>query len=172
MGGSISGGNVNAVAEANIYADPEAAQIVFNAGWPIIMVGLDVGDRTLFTQKHLAQIERTHGPENDFAAHLMKFLVASWGPPGAQMYDPLALGVVIDPTIIRTKKMRVDIETRGQYTRGETVANRHNTVERNVPHADRLWITGVDKVQPNADVAVDVAAEHFLQMLITRLAGH
>ena len=48
MGGSISGGNVNAVAEANIYGDPEAAQIVFNAGWPITMVGLDVGDRTLF----------------------------------------------------------------------------------------------------------------------------
>ncbi len=47
MGGSISGGNVNAAAEANIYNDPEAAQIVFQAGWRLTMVGLDVGDKTL-----------------------------------------------------------------------------------------------------------------------------
>src|SRR6266478_818511 len=47
MGGSITGGNVNAAAEANIYNDPEAAQIVFQAGWPLTMVGLDVGDKTL-----------------------------------------------------------------------------------------------------------------------------
>jgi purine nucleosidase len=45
MGGSIKGGNVNAAAEANIYNDPEAAQIVFQAGWPLTMVGLDVGDK-------------------------------------------------------------------------------------------------------------------------------
>ena len=48
MGGSISGGNVNAAAEANIYNDPEAAQIVFQAGWRLTMVGLDVGDKTLY----------------------------------------------------------------------------------------------------------------------------
>src|SRR5947207_1130297 len=66
MGGSISGGNVNAVAEANIYNDPDAAQIVFQAGWPLTMVGLDVGDKTLFSRKHLAQLATTHGPINDF----------------------------------------------------------------------------------------------------------
>ncbi|MFY9742576.1 MAG: nucleoside hydrolase, partial [Candidatus Sulfotelmatobacter sp.] len=48
MGGSITGGNVNGAAEANIYNDPEAAQIVFQAGWPLTMVGLDVGDKTLY----------------------------------------------------------------------------------------------------------------------------
>jgi purine nucleosidase len=52
MGGSITGGNVNAAAEANIYNDPEAAQIVFQAGWPLTMVGLDVGDKTLFSKKY------------------------------------------------------------------------------------------------------------------------
>ena len=56
MGGSISGGNVNASAEANIYNDPEAAQIVFQAGWPLTMVGLDVGDKTLFSKKYLDQL--------------------------------------------------------------------------------------------------------------------
>src|SRR5881275_2964798 len=66
MGGSITGGNVNAAAEANIYNDPEAAQIVFQAGWPLTMVGLDVGDKTLLSRKHLAQLGQTHGPMNDF----------------------------------------------------------------------------------------------------------
>src|ERR1700675_4492508 len=66
MGGSISGGNVNAAAEANIYNDPEAAQIVFHAGWRLTMVGLDVGDKTLYDQAHLDQLSKTHGPENDF----------------------------------------------------------------------------------------------------------
>src|ERR1700751_2044292 len=60
MGGSISGGNVNAAAEANIYNDPEAAQIVFQAGWPLTMVGLDVGDKTLLSQKYLDQLATKH----------------------------------------------------------------------------------------------------------------
>jgi purine nucleosidase len=52
MGGSVTEGNVTAVAEANIYNDPEAAQVVFNAGWPLTMVGLDVTHRTLFARSH------------------------------------------------------------------------------------------------------------------------
>src|SRR5271155_935523 len=75
MGGSISGGNVNAAAEANIFNDPEAAQIVFQAGWPLTMVGLDVGDKTLLSRKHLEQLGKTHGPVNDFIYGVTKFLV-------------------------------------------------------------------------------------------------
>ncbi len=174
MGGSISGGNVNASAEANIFGDPEAAQIVFNAGWPITMVGLDVGNKTLVTRAHIAQLERTHGPENDFVVGVLKFLIdlsEKYGAPGVQMYDPLAVGTAIDPAIVTTEAMRVDVETRGQFTRGETVANRTNTVERNVPHDGRLWIEAVDPVTPNAKVAVDVNAERFISMFLGRIAG-
>src|SRR5271156_4209617 len=57
MGGSISGGNVDGAAEANIYNDPEAAQIVFNAGWIVTMVGSDVGERTLITRKYVTQLQ-------------------------------------------------------------------------------------------------------------------
>jgi inosine-uridine nucleoside N-ribohydrolase len=174
MGGSISGGNATAAAEANIYGDPEAAQIVFNAGWPLTLVGLDVGDRTLFDRPHLAELEKTHGPENDFVAGILKFLIdlsEKYGVAGTQMYDPLAMGVVINRTLVKIEDMRVDVETRGEFTRGETVANRHNAVERNVPHDGRLWVTGIDPVQPNVHVAVEVQVERFLQMLVTRLAG-
>src|ERR1700757_697490 len=73
MGGSVSGGNVNGAAEAKIYNDPEAAQIVFNAGWMVTMIGSDVGERTLMTRKSLSELQSNHGPESDFVAKLADF---------------------------------------------------------------------------------------------------
>lgn len=175
MGGSISGGNVNAVAEANIYNDPEAASIVFNAPWPsLTMVGSDVGERTLFTRKNLEEIESAHGPESDFVAGIATFLLGlseKYGDVGTAMYDPLAVGAALDPSVLTTKLMRVDVETRGEFTRGETVANRRLAVERNVLHGDRYWIEGLDPVQPNARVAVASNAEKFLNMFVSRIKG-
>jgi len=174
MGGSISGGNVNAAAEANIYNDPEAAQIVFQAGWPLTMVGLDVGDKTLLSKKYLAQLGQTHGPVNDFIYRVAKYLIdlsAQFNSPGTPMYDPLAVGVAIDSGLVKAPEMHVDIETRGEFTRGETVANRHGYVERNVLHGDRYVIEGLDRVIPNAKVCVDVEAERFLQLFVSRLRG-
>ena len=174
MGGSITGGNVNAAAEANIYNDPEAAQIVFQAGWPLTMVGLDVGDKTLLSQKYLEQLGQTHGPMNDFIYQVARYLIdlsAQFGFSGTPMYDPLAVGVAIDATLVKAPPMHVDVETRGEFTRGETVANRHGTVERNVLHGDRYIIEGLDKVEPNAKVCVDVEADRFLQMFVSRIRG-
>lgn len=174
MGGSIGGGNVNAAAEANIYNDPEAAQIVFQAGWPLTMVGLDVGDKTLLTRKHLAQLAQSHGPMNDFIYQVASYLVdlsEKFGSAGTPMYDPLAVGVAIDATLVKAPAMHVDVETRGEFTRGETVANRHGYVERNVLHGDRYVIEGADKVEPNAKVCTDVEAERFLQLFVSRIRG-
>jgi inosine-uridine nucleoside N-ribohydrolase len=174
MGGSITGGNVNAAAEANIYNDPEAARIVFQAGWPVTMVGLDVGDKTLFSQKYLDQLGQTHGPVNDFIYAVAKYLInlaAQFGSPGTPMYDPLAVGVAIDATLVKAPEMHVDVETRGEFTRGETVANRRGYVERNVLHGDHYVIEGADKVTPNAKVCVDVEADRFLQLFVARIKG-
>ena len=60
--------------------------------------------------------------------------------------------MAIDATLVKTPDMHVDVETRGEFTRGETVANRHGYVERNVLHGDHYVIEGVDKVAPNAKV--------------------
>jgi inosine-uridine nucleoside N-ribohydrolase len=174
MGGSIKGGNVNAAAEANIYNDPEAAQIVFQAGWPLTMVGLDVGDKTLLSQKYLDELGKTHGPVNDFICAVAKYLIglsAQFGSPGTPMYDPTAVGVAIDATLVKAPEMHVDVETRGEFTRGETVANRNGYVERNVLHGDRYVIEGVDKVTPNAKVCTDIDADRFLQLFVSRIKG-
>lgn len=175
MGGSISGGNVNAAAEANIYNDPEAASIVFNAGWPsLTMVGSDIGERTLFTRKQLAELEAQPGPQNQIVVGITKFFLSMAeknGDIATAMYDPTAVGVALDPTIVSTKPMHVDVETRGEFTRGETVANRRNYVERNVLHGDHYEIEALDPVQPNAKVCVEVNAEKFLNMFVSRLQG-
>ena len=87
------------------------------------------------------------------------------------MYDPLAVGVAIDPTLVKAPAMHVDVETRGDFTRGETVANRHGYIERNVLHGDRYVIEGVDQVPANAKVCTDVEADRFLQMFVSRIQG-
>ncbi|MCU1298099.1 MAG: hypothetical protein JWO91_2377 [Acidobacteriaceae bacterium] len=174
MGGSISGGNVNASAEANIYNDPEAAQIVFQAGWPLTMSGLEVGDKALFTRKYLDQLGQTHGPMNDFTHAVAKYMLErseQFGSSGASMYDPSAVAIAIDPTLVKTQAMHVDVETRGDFTRGETVGNRHGGVEHNVLHGDRYVIEGVNPVKPNTNVCVDVDADRFLQLFVSRIRG-
>jgi purine nucleosidase len=175
MGGSINGGNVNAAAEANIYNDPEAASIVFNANWPsLTIVGSDIGERTLFTRAYLQDLESAHGPQTDFTAAIARYLLGmaeKYGDIGTAMYDPLAVGAAIDPTIITTKPMRVDVETRGQFTRGETVANRRNSFEKNVLDGDHYVIEGLESVEPNAKVCVASDADKFLKMFVSRIKG-
>jgi inosine-uridine nucleoside N-ribohydrolase len=67
--------------------------------------------------------------------------------------------------------MHVDVETRGEFSRGETVANRRNAVEDNVLHGDRYVIEGIRPVKPNVQVCTGVNADKFLQLLNSRLQG-
>ena len=174
MGGSITGGNVNGAAEANIYNDPEAASIVFNAGWMVTMIGSDVGEHTLFTRKDLANLQEQHGPESDFIAKLADFYVTRSGKSGyagAAMYDPLAVAAEIDPTLVTLKEMHVDVETKGEFTRGETVANRMGYDEKNVLHGDHYEIDGLMPLRPNARVCTNSDAERFVRLFISRIKG-
>jgi inosine-uridine nucleoside N-ribohydrolase len=174
MGGSISGGNVNGAAEANIYNDPEAAQIVFSAGWMVTMVGSDVGERTLITRKYLAELQSSHGPQSDFIAKIAEFYLdrsEKSGYSGAAMYDPLAVGIAIDPTLGTLKDMHVDVETKGEFTRGETVANRMGSDENNVLHGDHYEIEGVIELKPNARVCLASDADRFLELFVSRIRG-
>lgn len=174
MGGSISGGNVDGAAEANIFGDPEAAQIVFNAGWMVTMIGSDVGERTLMKRKHLEELESGHGPQNDVITKIARFYIERSeknGWDGAAMYDPLAVATVVDPTLVTLKDMHADVETKGEFTRGETVANRMGGNEKNVLHGDHYEIEGYIPLQNNARVCLSSDAERFLRMFISRVKG-
>lgn len=175
MGGSITGGNVDGASEANIYNDPEAAQIVFNAGWVVTMIGSDVGEHTLITRKDVTRLQANHAPQSDFAAKLADFYVTrseKSGYPGAALYDPLAVGTVIDPSLVTLRNMHVDVETRGEFTRGETVANRRGSDENNVLHGDHYEIEGVVPLKSNARVCVASDADRFVRLLVDRITEH
>src|SRR5215467_3875995 len=107
------------------------------------MVGSDIGERTLFRRKQLTALEAQPGPQSQLVIGIAKFLLGmseKYGDIGTAMYDPTAVGVALDPSIVTAKPMHVDVETRGEFTRGETVANRRNSVEHNVLRGDHYEI--------------------------------
>jgi len=174
MGGSISGGNVNGAAEFNIYTDPEAADVVFNAGWPITMVGLDVTEVTLMKNADVTRLEQNAGPEAKFAAAVARFQIGLYqgtGFGGGAIHDALAVGEVIDPSFFTIRALRVDVETGGRFARGETIANRHGTVDNPELHDGQLETLSLTHVEPNVNVAVGIDSERFLKFFVARLQG-
>jgi inosine-uridine nucleoside N-ribohydrolase len=87
------------------------------------------------------------------------------------MYDPLAVGVAIDPTLVTLKDMHVEVEMKGEFTRGETVANRMGSNENNVLHGDHYEIEGAIDLKPTARVCLESDADRFLQLFISRIKG-
>jgi inosine-uridine nucleoside N-ribohydrolase len=87
------------------------------------------------------------------------------------MYDPLAVGIALDPTLGTLKEMHVDVETRGEFTRGETVVNRMGSNENNVLHGDHYEIEGAIELKPNARVCMASDAPRFLEMFVSRIKG-
>ncbi|WDC92682.1 nucleoside hydrolase (plasmid) [Latilactobacillus curvatus] len=127
MGGGYHEANASAVAEFNIKFDPEAAKIVFNAGWDVTMVGLDLTHQALATPDIVEQIEGIHTETSQFVVDLLAFFRDMYkkgqnfdAPP---VHDPCAVAYVIDPSVMTTKKVPVDIELNGTLTRGMTVAD-------------------------------------------------
>ncbi|MFV0414545.1 MAG: nucleoside hydrolase [Oscillospiraceae bacterium] len=125
MGGSWKYGNASACAEFNIYTDPAAAKIVFAAGVPITMVGLDVSYHTLVTAPELHAIAALGGRGAKFVCDLMSFSPELPGggipPEGLPIFDALAAAALLDPSLASGPQVSVDVETNGQYTLGKTV---------------------------------------------------
>jgi inosine-uridine nucleoside N-ribohydrolase len=162
MGGAISvPGNVSPVAEFNIYVDPEAAQLVFASGLPLTLIGLDVTERVRLTLARLDQQVQPLGTRlsqfvMDCTAHAIDFSDRVERPGGMAMHDPLVVGAVIDPTLIQTVALPVQVETKGEWTTAMTVADRR-------PLHSNL------KAPPNMHVALQVDGERFLELFLSRL---
>src|SRR2546422_3608384 len=115
MGGAIGVGNRMAAAEFNIWADPEAAAIVFDCGRPLTMSPLEVTHQALATGEVLDRLRAANRPVASFAADLLIFFGDTYrnvfGFPAPPVHDPCAVAAVIDPDILQAHTIHVEIET-------------------------------------------------------------
>lgn len=124
MGGGICHGNITPYAEFNIYVDPEAAQIVFSSGLPIVMCGLDVTEQVEILKEDYEYL-RKHSDAGRVFAELMDFYIKgspAFGATGCVMHDPCAMAYLIDESLFEGKQARVHVDLVGE-TRGRTVAD-------------------------------------------------
>ena len=149
MGGSAGRGNVNHAAEYNIWADPEAASVVFGAGWTVRMIGLDV---TLRARATAAVQERMRG-FGALGAELLLPALALYAdsnntagePP---VHDVCALVSVADPSVFTYTPASVQVETMGRLTSGMTVTDFSSSLI------------------PNALVATDIDVDRFWDLVL------
>ncbi|MDI2099350.1 nucleoside hydrolase [Ruicaihuangia caeni] len=127
MGGGVHVGNWSAVAEFNIVIDPEAAHIVFNEKWPLVMVGLDLTHEALATTEVAERIAAVNTVPARFVGELLEFFGETYkreqGFDYPPVHDPCAVAYVIDPTVMKVTKVPLDVELTGALTLGMTVAD-------------------------------------------------
>ncbi len=132
MGGAAVGGNVTATAEFNIWADPEAADIVFRLGGDITMVGLDVTQQVLLGPDQVAQMRRAGTPAATLAAELLDYAIDRStelrGWTGAPIHDACAVLAVTHPHLFHGNRRPVAIELTGTHTRGMTVVDDRHAI--------------------------------------------
>jgi inosine-uridine nucleoside N-ribohydrolase len=156
MGGAIAEGNMTPAAEFNIWADPEAAQLVFDAGLDVTMIGLDVTHRAV-TGPDVQRRLRDAGRIGVFVAELVEFFTVyhrqTYGWDGAPIHDAVAVAHILRPGLVETKLRNVEVERVSELCRGRTVVD--------------LWLrTGRTA---NARVGVDLDAEAFFELLVERI---
>ena len=157
MGGAYGPGNVTPSAEFNIWVDPEAAHRVFSSGLDVTLVGLDVTHRAMLSAaKADALREKGHAGlvVSDLHRFYRRFHMEVYGHDDTPVHDALAVAAVIDPSLLTLERFPVEIDVTQGPCRGRTVV-------------DQLRRTGV---APNADVAIDVNADGFIELLTSRIA--
>lgn len=152
MGGGTFG-NRTPTGEFNVWADPEAAAIVFGYGGPLVMAGLDVTHRFQATPERIATIDALDGTLAAVLADLLGFFSANYlsrhdpgSMHGAAVHDPLAVFAVTHPDLFGREARHVAIETRGEHTRGMTVIDQRTVTSRVAPNCDVLTTVEDDAV--------------------------
>ena len=126
MGGGAHAGNVTPVAEFNVWADPEAAAIVFREAAPITMVGLDVTHKVLLGGDEAARMRAAGTPAAEFASGLLEYAYdrcREFGLEAAPVHDATAVICVTHPHLFRQSSHPVAVELHGEHTRGMTVTD-------------------------------------------------
>jgi len=127
MGGGITHGNITPVAEFNIYVDPHAAQVVFDAGIPLTFLSLDITHQVLTTPARLDAIRQIGNPVSEIAAavlsHYGKADAEKLGTGGAPLHDPCVIAYLLRPDLFTTYPGQVQVELSSPLTLGQTVVS-------------------------------------------------
>jgi purine nucleosidase len=165
MGGAFAvPGNVSALAEANIGNDPEAARLVLGAGLPLRIVGLDVTHKTLLRRPQLGRLEQGRTEAARFAWEVLQFYIdvyeRRFDERACPVHDALAAALLLEPGLATWTRQPVEVELRGQLTRGATIVDRRAGPDRD---------EGTDAAPSPVDVAVDVDAGTAVARLLAAL---
>jgi len=161
MGGAFDHpGNVTGHAEANIWHDPEAAELVFAADWPVMLVPLDATHPTAVDGAWLDRLAAADGEVARFARQVLQFYVTAYEPflgmRGAVIHDALAAMLAVDPSLGEYIERPVRVELRGEHTRGATLWDRRPTLAG-------------EPARPAVRVAVRADAAAFRERLLASL---
>lgn len=153
MGGSYSHGNVTPSAEFNIYADAEAAYVVFTSGVHVTMMGLDVTRKVLCYPSIVERMEQIDNKASKLFCDMMRFFIKAqhdtYGWEGAPLHDPTTIAYLIDPSLVTLNECHTDIEIRSNQSYGRT-------------NCDIFHLT--DEVK-NTSVAVDIDVDGFWDLV-------
>jgi len=159
MGGAMrEGGNTTPSAEFNILVDPEAAQIVFQCGRPLTVIGLDLTHQVLATPARIAAIKGLNSQAASASAAMLEFFnrfdTEKYGSDGAPLHDPCTVAYLLRPELFKGKLCNIEIETRSKLTLGHSAVDFWHVTER---PRNANWIYAVD-------------VEGFFDLLLERLS--
>ena len=154
MGGGAGIGNVTSAAEFNVFADPEAADLVFRSGAPLNMLGLNLTHQVLMGSVHADYCYALNTPVGKTAGDLLNFNGRTHGTEkGANlgaMHDPCAVLAVTHPDLFTSKLRSVVVELEGSHTRGQTLVD------------EREWV----ETEKNCNVYYEVDSEKVIELIL------
>lgn len=160
MGGSTDTGNWTPAAEFNALADPHAAHVVFTAGVPLTMIGLNASHQAIAHPARVQAFRDLGTPVGEVVAVLLAFFAEHhrerYGWDGGALHDPLTVAWLLRPELFQTRPMHVEIDMSGGPSLGRTVAD--------------VW--GVTGRPPNAQVMTQVDADGFFALLVERVGRY
>ena len=147
MGGAyFEVGNITPAAEFNIYVDPEAAEIVFKSGVPLVVMPLDVTHKALTSRAWVEEMRALGTPVGQAVASWTDFFerfdTAKYGSEGAPLHDPCVIAYLLQPGLFHGRHVNVEIETQSPLTLGMTVADWWRITGR---PANAMFMGGVDR---------------------------
>ncbi|MTV82663.1 ribosylpyrimidine nucleosidase [Secundilactobacillus folii] len=153
MGGAYGTGNFTPSAEFNIFADPEAAHVVFKSGVPIVMMGLDLTNQTICTPDIIERMEAIGNKAGKLFGDLMRFTLKTqfeeFGLKAGPIHDATTIGYLIDPSLFETQDMFVEVDINRGPCYGRTVCDENSVL----------------KQQPNAKVGKGINHDGFFDLV-------